>query len=152
MSNHGRVCPGCFSVNASLSKPNWIVELFCNYNNKQLYLNVIALTENILMRVFLFCLMFGKVSIGLSHLFWIFKRFMPSYSTDVLLHIEVLVILFCSCILACLFTLIYLNWEGGNLEGIGRTYRLQEGSHLPLETIGLYFFFIVFIPLTYSTW
>lgn len=56
MSNQSRVCSGCFSVNASLSKPNGIVELLCNYSNKQLYLNVIALTENILMRgVFFFC-------------------------------------------------------------------------------------------------
>lgn len=123
MSNQGRVCPGCFSVSASLWKPNWIVELFCNYNNKQLYWNVIALTENILMRGFLFCLVFGKVSIALSHLFWIFKR--SSYSTDILLHIEVLVILFCSCILVCLFTLVYLNREGGNLEWVGRVHRFE---------------------------
>lgn len=139
MSNQGRVCPGCFSVNASLSKPNWIVELFCNYNNKQLYLNVIALTENTLMRVFLFCLVFGKVFIALSHLFWIFKRFMSGYSTDILLRIEVLVILFCSCILVCLFTLVYLNREGENPEGVGRVHRLKKRSFLHLETlVGLF--------------
>lgn len=58
MSNQGRASSGCFSLNASLSKPNGIVELFCNYSNKQPYLNVIALTENILMRgllIFVFC-------------------------------------------------------------------------------------------------
>lgn len=146
MSNQGRVCPGYFSVNASLSKPNWIVEFFCNYNNKQLYLNVIALTENILMQAFLFCLVFGKVSIPLSHLFWIFKRFMSSYSRDILLHIEVLVILFSSCILVCLFTLVYLNREGGNLEGVGRVHRLKERFHWRWETVGfLFFFFRLFL-------
>lgn len=137
-------CPGCFSGRASLSKPSWIVELFCNYNNKQLYLNVIALTENILMWGSLFHLVFGKFSIALSHLFWIFKRFMSSYSADILLHIRVLVILFCSCILVCLFTLVYLNREGGSLEGVGRLHRLKGRTCLCLETVGLHFFRFLF--------
>lgn len=134
------VCPGCFSGRASLSKPSCIVELFCNYSNKQLYLNVIALTENILMWGSLFRLLLGKFSITLSHLFWIFKRFMSSYSTDILLHIRVLVILFCSCILVCLFTLVYLNREGGNLERVGRVHRLKGRTCLCLKTVALYFF------------
>lgn len=55
---------------------------------------------------------------------------MSSYSTNILLHIRVLVILFCSCILVCLFTLVYLNREGGREPGESGKGTQIEGKDL----------------------